>query len=360
MSQQDQEQDKTEEATPFKLREAKKRGQVSKSQEINSFLIMSAALSLAFIAGEKMITGQLALDRALLSSAHRVRLEPASIMGWMKTVTAGLFDVYWPLIGLILITGILANLFQTGPVFSFFPIKPDMKRINPVEGFKRLFSMKLVFEAFKSILKVLLFGAVVYFSVMALMPSLMTLVGVNPEQYARFLLDSARGLMFKLLLVLLLVAAIDMAYTRWDFSKKMRMSRRELKDEVKRREGDPQIRAKRRGLQKEAVKRAGSLSRVPEADVLITNPTHLAVALKYRRGTMVAPQVIAKGAGELAGKMKLVAREHRVPIVENKPLARKLFKKVDIEQGIPEALYPAVAKILVWVFALREQHRMAG
>ena len=135
--------------------------------------------------------------------------------------------------------------------------------------------------------------------------------------------------------------------------------RREIKDEVKRREGDPQIRAKRRELQKEAVKRAGSLSKVPEADVLITNPTRLAVALKYQRATMIAPQVIAKGAGELAAKMKLVAREHGVPVVENKSLARNLFRKVALEQGIPEVLYPAVAKILVWVFALREQHRTA-
>jgi flagellar biosynthesis protein FlhB len=341
------------------LREARKRGQVAKSQEVNSFVILTAGLAMAYIAGERMIAGQLSLSRSLLSSAHRVNLEPATVLAWMKSLTSGLFDVYWPLIGLIMLVGIMASVLQTGPVFSFFPLKPDVKRINPVEGFKRLFSMKLLFEAFKSILKTLLFGSVVYFVVVALMPKLLMLVGINPDHYASFLLDSARGMIFKLLLVLLLVAAADVAYTRWDFSKKMRMSRREIKDEVKRREGDPQIRAKRRELQKEAVKRAGSLSKVPEADVLITNPTHLAVALKYERGTMIAPQVIAKGAGELAARMKLIAREHRVPVVENKSLARKLFRKVALEQGIPEALYPAVAKILVWVFALREQHRTA-
>jgi flagellar biosynthetic protein FlhB len=138
------------------------------------------------------------------------------------------------------------------------------------------------------------------------------------------------------------------------------MSRRELKEEVKRREGDPRVRAKRRELQKEAVKRAGSLAKVPEADVLITNPTHLAVALKYRRGTMIAPQVVAKGTGELVDRMKQIARKHRVPIVENKSLARKLFKKVELDQGIPEALYPAVAKILVWVFASRKQWQVVS
>ena len=360
MAQQDQDQDKTEQATPFKLREARNRGQVSKSLEFNSFVILTSILGLVYIAGEKIITGQLALERALLSSAHRVSLEPASIVGWTKILLASLFNIYWPLIGLIMMVGILANLFQTGPVISFFPLKPDVKRINPVEGFKRLFSKKLLFEAFKSVLKILLFSAVVYFALMALMPKLMTLVGVNPDHYPSFLLNSTRGLIFKLLMALLLLAAADMAYTRWDFAKKMRMSRRELKEEVKRREGDPRIRAKRRELQKEAVKRAGSLSKVPEADVLITNPTHLAVALKYRRGIMLAPQVIAKGAGDLAGRMREVAREHRVPMVENKQLARKLFKKVEIEQGIPEALYPAVAKILVWVFAMREQGRAVG
>lgn len=354
MAQHDQDQDKTEKATPFKLREARKRGQVAKSLEFNSFIIMIAALGIAYIGGEKMISGQLFLARTLLSSAHQAILEPNSIVAWVEYITHGLFQVYWPLIGLIMIVAILANLFQTGPVFSFYPIKPDIKRINPVEGFKRIFSKKMLFEAGKSILKTLLFGGVVYLVVMALMPKLLMLIGVSPERYAPFLLDSARGLMFKLLLVLMLVAAADMAYTRWDFAKKMRMSRRELKEEIKRREGDPMIRAKRRELQKEAAKRAGSLSKVPEADVLITNPVHLAVALKYRRGTMPAPLVIAKGAGELAGKMKQIAYKHRVPVLENRRLARRLFKQVDIDQGIPEALYPAVAKILVWVYTLRE------
>jgi flagellar biosynthesis protein FlhB len=359
MAEQDQDQDKTEEATPFKLQEARKRGQVAKSQEVNSFIVLTAALGMAYIAGEKMIAGQLKLDRALLSSAHQFPLEPAAIVVWMKDLISDMFDIYWPLIILIMVVGILANLFQTGPVFSFFPLKPDIKRINPVEGFKRLFSMKIVFEAFKSVLKLLLFGAVVYFAVIALMPTMLTLVGVNPDHYVNFLLDSARGLVFKLLLMLLLVAAADLAYSRRDYAKKLRMSRRELKDEVKRREGDPRVRAKRRELQKEAVKRAGSLSKVPDADVLITNPTHLAIALKYQRSTMISPQVIAKGAGGLAVQMKHIAQEHRVPVVENKPLARQLFKSVDIEHAIPEDLYPAVAKILVWVYALREQRQMA-
>ena len=137
------------------------------------------------------------------------------------------------------------------------------------------------------------------------------------------------------------------------------MSRRDLKEEVKRREGDPQIKSKIRELQREAAKRSGSLSRVPDADVLITNPTHFAVALRYERGVSPAPQVIAKGAGELAFKMRVTARKHSIPVVENKKLARKLFKAVDINNYIPEELYPAVARVLVWIYALRRRDGIA-
>ncbi len=155
-------------------------------------------------------------------------------------------------------------------------------------------------------------------------------------------------------MVMLVVAILDLAYTRKDYASKMKMSRRELKEEVRRREGDPEIRARIRALRKEAAKRGKSLQRVPEADVLITNPTHLAVALLYKRGEMQAPQVIAKGAGELALTMKQVADKHRVPIVEDKLLARRLFRQVGIDAAIPESLYPPVAQLLSRIYRLKQ------
>ncbi len=179
----------------------------------------------------------------------------------------------------------------------------------------------------------------------------------DPQTFAPFLLDSARGLVFKLLIALLVVALIDLLYTRWDYARQMRMSRREIKEEVKRREGDPHVRAKLRELQKEAAKRAGSLQRVPEADVLITNPTHLAVALRYERHEMAAPVVLAKGAGEHAARMRELAGRHRVAVVEDRPLARALYRGVGVDQAIPEEFYPAVAGILARVFRARQAQR---
>ena len=355
-----QEQDRSEAASPFKLREARNKGQVAKSLEINSFLILSVVLALLYFVGESLISQQLRISQALFSRADLIHLDAATSVGLFEAMTNSLLDAYWPFFGAIMVIGMLANMAQTGPVFSFFPLKPDIQRINPVQGFKRLFSMKLLFESVKTVIKLAVFAAVIYLALQALLPSLIALVDVNPRGYAAFLLDSIRGLLFKLLIAILIIAAIDMIYTRWEYSKKMRMSRRELKEEVKRREGDPQIRAKLRELQREAVKRAASLQRVPEADVLITNPTHLAVALHYQRDVMTSPQLIAKGAGDLAAKMREVARKHAVPIVENKALARTLFKSCDIDAGVPESVYPLVAKILVWVYSMRASRQSAG
>ena len=244
-----------------------------------------------------------------------------------------------------IIIGLLSNLFQTGPVFTFFPLKPDPQRLNPVQGFKRIFSMRLLFEAVKSILKLSLFGVVAYAMIAAALPSLIDMAQQDPRGYVWTIFDQVVSLVFKLLLVVMLIALLDLLYTRWDFGKKMRMSRREMKEEVKRREGDPQVRAKIRQLQQEAAKRAKSVGRVPDADVLITNPTHLAIALRYERGRLPAPQVIAKGAGELALAMRKMASEHGVTVIEERPLARQLFTDVGVDQFVPEKLYEPVAQI---------------
>lgn len=354
-----QEQDRSEQATPFKLREARKRGQVSKSLEVNSLLVLSAGLAALYFLGEKMISQQLAFSRSVFNNIHRFPMEPTHLTQWFEMAFFYVINIFWPLLAALMIIGIAANMFQTGPIFSLFPIKPDIKRLDPIAGFKRVFSKKLLFESLKTFIKLFVFGAVLYFAVMAMLPSLFSLISIDPDFYALFLLDSTRSLMSKMLLVLLLIALLDLMYSKWDFANRMRMSRREVKEEVKRREGDPQVRAKRRELQKEAAKRAASTQNVPDADVLITNPTHLAIALKYDRNKMIAPELIAKGAGDLALAMKHIARKHNVMVVENKPLARALFERVELEQAIPEDLFPRVAKILAWVFIARER-KQAG
>lgn len=349
----EQEQNRSEPASPFKLQEAKKRGSVAKSLELNSLLLLSGFVGVLFFAGWNMAQRQLMLDQAILAYAHRVSFEGSGLFHWFGSVTFSTLLTIAPFLLMLLIVGPVVNIMQTGPILSFFPLKPDWDRINPAAGIKRLFSFRLLFEGIKTIIKLTLFGLVLYFFVRDMIVPLLGYMHVNPKHYANLLLELSVSLIFKIILVLAVIALFDVAFTRWDFLNKMKMSRREQTEEVKRREGDPRVRSKIRELQKETLKRSKALRRLPEADVLITNPTHLAVAIKYEPASMLAPEVLAKGSGELAAKMRLIARRHGVPIVENKILAKKLFTAVDIENPIPESLYEPVAQILIRFLPVR-------
>jgi flagellar biosynthetic protein FlhB len=350
----EQEQDRSEQATPFKLREAKKRGQVPKSLEVNSWFVLASFLMVLFIWGNDMIREMAHVSRTVLSFAGKLNYTPDTLVLWLSEVFVAIALVVAPIIAVIAIVAVLMNFFQTGPIFSFHPLKPDFKKINPATGFKRIFSIRTVYETFKSLIKLALFGAIVYFFIINLLPVTMGFIHVDPDAYAFLMLEHIEDLIIQLVALLLFIALIDLVYSRRDFSDKMKMSRREVKDEVKRREGDPQVRAKMKELQREASKRAQSVSKVPDADVLITNPTHRAIAIKYERDRMAAPRVLSKGAGDLALKMREVARKHDVPIVENRTLARALFRKVEIDGEIPSMFFAEVAKILVGVYARRK------
>jgi len=353
---QEQEQDRNEPATPSKRREAVKRGQVAKSLEVNSFVVtLGAAVVLAFW-GQQVVQRQLAIERSLFEQATRADLDIPQLFAVLESVFIGLAKTYSPLIALLLVLVILSNLIQTGPVFSFVPLKPDPKRLNPVAGFKRVFSKRMLFESAKSVIKLLLFGTVLYFAVVTEIPGLLGMMHSDPRSFPLLILNETSNIFFRLAMAILLLAILDVVYTRWEYSRKLMMSRREIKEEVKRREGDPKVRARIRELQREAAKRSKALRRVPEADVLITNPTHLAVALLYQRGVMAAPTVIAKGAGELVEKMKMTARRHRIPIIENRTLARSLFQQAELEAAIPAESYAAVAEVLVRAYAVRGRH----
>ena len=351
----EQEQDRTEPATPFKLQEAKKRGQVVKSLELNSLLVILGFLAVLILWGKNMIVQQIKMDQLIFDQAHLMDFEVAHLLAWFKVISTQMLYALSPLLLLLMIVAIAANMIQTGPIFTFFPLKPDFQRINPVAGLKRLFSLKLLFEAFKNIVKLIFFGTVLYLAIGNLLPRMLGLMYVHPDGYSALLLQYIAELIFKLALAILVIAILDLAYTRWDYSSKLKMSRRELKEEVKRREGDPYVRARMRELQREAAKRGKALKRVPDADVLITNPNHFAVALLYERDRMLAPQIIAKGANALAERMKIIARRHRVPIVENKELARSLFKQATLDGPIPELHYAAVARLLAWIYQRRNR-----
>ena len=347
----EQEKDRSEPATPFKLEEAKRRGQVAKSLDFTSLVMLGAFLAALYAWADDLARAGLRLSVGTLERGADLVFTPPVVAGWLGSLSLAMLAMLAPFLAVACLAAIVANLAQNGPVFSAFPLKPDFNRLNPALGFKRVFSLKTLVETGKTLVKLALFGAVAWLALRALLPQLLAAPEVAPKAYFGLLNELVTALLFKLLLVFVLVVLADFAYSRWDFGRQMRMSRRELKEEVKRREGDPQVRARIRELQREAAKRAKSLKRLPEADVLITNPQHFAVALAYERGRMRAPMVIAKGAGELAREMRSRAGRAAVPVVEDKPLARRLFAEVDIDAPIGEALFEPVARVYAQLYS---------
>lgn len=350
----DDSQDKSQKATPHKLREAQKKGQVAKSQEANYAAVLAALVGICFAAGPAIGNRVLVLSSGAFQQAGRTDWASDNVATWLVGLVSTSITVLLPLLLAVVIMAVVVNVSQIGGVFSFDPVSPDFNRLNPATGLKRIFSMKLLYDAFKSVLKLTLLGFVAWFAMRALLPDLMKLSFIDAKGHAAVVMSNVGPLLFKLFLAILLIALIDLLYTRWEFAKKMRMSHKDISDEHKQREGDPRIRSRLRQLRQEMLKQARSMKKLPEADVLITNPTHIAIALSYRHGEMPAPKLLAKGSGKLAARMREKAREHNIPIVENRPLARELYKRTGSDQFVPEDLYPRVAKILIWVYAMRQ------
>lgn len=349
----DQDLDRNEPATPFKLEKARERGQASKSADMVAAIVFAAALVFLASQGWETLHTQFRLDQALLIHAGRVGPGAASLWPLISRVLQETLWLMMPFLATLMLAAVVANLVQTGPILSAEPLTLDFDRLNPVNGLKRAFSMRTLFDAVRACIKLVLLCTVAFLALQSLLPQFHGLAGLSPVGFVRTLLDDMTSLGFKMALILGLVAILDMAFTRHEFAKKMRMSRRELKDEHKNREGDPRIRARLRELRREAVKRSLALRSTRKADLLITNPTHIAVALRYEHGKMESPQLLAKGAGQLAAAMRKIAATHRIPVVENRRLARHIFRELDVDHHVPPSLYADVARIVVWVYAMR-------
>ena len=356
----EQDADLSEQATPYKLEEARKKGNVSKSNDFTAMAMLAALVVSVYANGWDALRQTLRLQQGLLTHAGQRDWSVDGIAAWCGRLLIEMLNVLGPLFLTLAVVAVAVNLFQTGPVFSFHPLVPDLTRVSPATGFKRLFSMRTLFEAAKSCVKLLVLGAVLYMLVKNAVPGLIGLTTMEPKGYARVLIELCGSLLGKLVLTLLVIALLDLMFSRWEYAKRMRMSKRDVKDETKNRDGDPRIRARIRQLRQEVLKRSKAVSRAKDADVLITNPTRIAVALSYKHGSSGAPQVIAKGAGETARQLREIASRHQIPIVQNKLLARALFREVDYDGYVPEKLYPQIAKIMVWVYSMRAGKRASG
>jgi flagellar biosynthetic protein FlhB len=287
--------------------------------------------------------------------------DPAAAAGLIGEQLRQAVGVVAPLLFAVAVCSILVGLLQSGGlVISTTPLKPDFTRLNPVQGFKKLFSVRLLYEAVKNSLKLLALAGVAALVLHALLPIALQLLGLPGKALLFRLTDSVGGLMAKLCAVLFAFMLVDLLFSRWDFLRNLRMSRREVEDEHKNREGDPRIRNRQREIRLQFLKAARAVRQVPQAQVVITNPTHVAVALKYEHGVTPAPLVVAKGAGVLARQIRRAANKAGVPIVHSPRLARALYKEVPQDGYVPEAWYPPVARILVWLRSLRDARQVKG
>ena len=262
-----------------------------------------------------------------------------------------------PFLLVALFVGMVSNIMQVGFLVSSEAIRPQMNRINPVEGFKRVFSVRALFELIKSLLKISIIGVVSYLYLRSRLPELLQLLGQESGAFTMLMKEVLQGLALRVAVVFLFLALMDFLYQRHEFKKTLRMTRREVKEEYKHLEGDPHLRARLRERQRAITLQRG-LSRVPEATVVITNPTELAIALRYREKVDQAPVVVARGAAKLAQRIRELAGENNIPVIHDPPVARLLFYQVDVGEEIPEDLYQAVAEILALVYRLQEKEQL--
>lgn len=346
-------EEKTEEATPKRQEEARKKGQVAKSVELNSALAIITAFLTLKIVGPYIYNKLTAFLKFMLSHAVTDDLTISSVQQLYVEFTIVFFKAVLPVMAMLLLISVAINCLQVGFVVSFETLLPQFSRINPLTGMQRLFSKRSLVELLKSLAKIAIIGVIIYrFGVQHLVQ-----VSQIVSTDIREIIEVTASLTFDLAMqiggALLVLAAADYFYQWWENRQSMRMSKQEVKQEMKETEGDPQIKGKIKERQR-AIAMRRMMQDVPTADVIITNPTHLAVALKYDKA-MSAPVVVAKGQDLIAAKIREIARNHNVTIVENKPLARSIYSTLDIGQVIPPELYQAVAEVLAYVFRLKKR-----
>ncbi|MFZ7125693.1 MAG: flagellar biosynthesis protein FlhB [Desulfobacterales bacterium] len=350
---QDTGMEKTEKATPRKRRKAREKGQVAQSREIPSVMILLTSLGIFYFAGAWMFEQLEGTLHGSLSGAIPLNIETIAEADHLaKWCFASFFRILLPMAVPLVVIGIVANVAQFGFLFKESFLVPDLKKVFSLSGFKRLFSLKSLVELLKSLFKILFVGGIAYAVVKGELDRIPSLVQLDILGVLSYLAGTSFKIVFFVCMALLVLAAGDFAYQRWQHEKELRMTKQEVKEEHKQSEGDPKVKSRIRKAQMEMARKR-MMEMVPTADVVVTNPTHFAVALTFDAKVMDAPTVVAKGADHMAARIRKVASDNGVPIVENKPLARSLYKVAEIGDAIPVELYKAVAGVLAYVYRLK-------
>jgi len=346
--------DKTEEATPKKKSESRKKGQLPRSKDVGlAFTLLICTLVISLFSG--FIAGNFKSDMIyFLSSDFRQEITEISAKNYgmfvMLRMAMGIFPVVIP----IMVGGVVASLMQTGFLLTGEPLKPSLGKLNPLKGIKNMFSKRSLLELVKNLIVISIIGYLAYDFVMVNYKSILSMGNVYFPSLGLEIKNLVMGIFTKITMLMIVLAIIDYVLQRRIFSKEMRMSKQEVKEEFKQMEGDPQVKGKIKQKQREMATRR-MMQAVPDATVVITNPTHIAVALKYEDGGMNVPKVTAIGADNIAIKIKEIAKDNDIPIIENKPLARAIYDTLDIGSEIPGEMYQAIAEILALVFKMKKQ-----
>lgn len=345
-------QEKTEEPTQRRLQEAVKKGQVVSSKEVTNFLmIVVLVFNIAWFM-PYLMTRTVRLFARFIQSPHDILLDNGSLALLSWQVVGDLLSVISIPFITVVLAAFLSHFVQHGFVFTAEPIIPKLEKISPLKGLKRMFSLRSLVEFIKGLIKITLVGIVAYMVVMPELGRMDMLTGYAMPELMKFMGALAFRMALGAAIVMAAIALLDFLYQRYEYMKNLRMSRQEMKEEYKQTEGDPVIKARLKQLRQERA-RQRMMSNVPEASVVITNPTHYAVALKYDEDNMTAPLLVAKGADTMALKIREVAELNKVPVVENPPLARALYTTVDLDGEIPLEFYQAVAEVIGYVYRLK-------
>ncbi len=346
--------EKTERATPQRRREARKQGNIPKSPDLTSAVALLAVLLALKWFGPHIWESWTGMLQSQLSNLNSRDLTPEDLQGLAIQSTWQFLRMLAPIVGVALAVGLAVAFAQVGPVFVPRNLVPNLQRIQPIAGLKRILSLRTLAEAVKSALKLGTVGVIAYLATNKLAQQLDPLVRTDVASLPSVVGGMVFQLAIQIGVALLILAVLDYLFQRYEYEKSIRMSREEIKEEFKRQEGDPQIKSRIRQRGRALAMRR-MMQEVPKADVVITNPTHFAVALRYSASEMSAPMVVAKGADEVAWRIRKIAEQHRVPCVENRPLAQSLYRTVDVGQVIPVELYQAVAEVLAYVYRLKQE-----
>lgn len=347
---------KTEQATPKRLSDSKKKGEVAKSSDFNSAVSFLAFALLLGTLGQYLFSNSMEMMKGSLEAGFRDVASAGDAGGLLMYSIESILMIFLPFGLLAMVLALASNLVQVGFIFTAEPLKPDFKRLNPVEGFKNIFSARSMFNLVKNLFKLLIVSLVTYDGLKKIIKQITNSGQIGIENIYPFFIGIVSTLSINIALLMIVLGIIDFIFQKREFKKKLMMTKQEIKEEYKQMEGDPKIKAARQQRQRQ-LSMSRTMQSVEEATVVITNPTHIAIALRYKQGEDQAPVVMAKGLDYRALKIKEKAREKGIPVIENKPLARAMYSNVEAGSFVPVELYQAIAEVLAMVYQMEKKNK---